>query len=117
MKEQPTRKTRRRSTAKASVYKSRAEAAANATLSFPVQFAADRANDTVDSVHARAKAGIAWVQQWLMQADIGRVWTRAQPVLVRAGRFVRQQPMRSSAIVAFAAGAALLTRTAGTPRT
>lgn len=77
-----------------------------------VQFAASRANDLADALYGRAKDSIDWAQRSVTHVNLETVWQRAQPLLVRAGMFARDYPVRSGLIVVLLAGATLLVRTA-----
>lgn len=77
-----------------------------------VQFAADRANEFADSLHARARQSIDRAQHSITHVNLEGVLQRAQPLLVRTGTFVRQHPLRSGLILLLVAGAAVLARTA-----
>lgn len=76
-----------------------------------VQFAAQRAHDLADTLHALATQGIDDAQRSLSQTGIDSVWRRSRPLIVRASRFVVSYPWRAGGIVALLVGAALLTRT------
>lgn len=105
-------KTRSRSTARsASRPTPNAVASTRAGPSPLVQFAAARANDLADALHEVARDRIDRAQRSVTHIGVESLWQRAQPLLLRAATFVRDNPLRAGMIVAFLTGAALLTRT------
>lgn len=76
-----------------------------------IEFAAARAHDLTDTVYARVKHGIDDARRSATDLHIATLLRHAQPLLVRAGRFVRAYPMRTGTIVALLVGALWLART------
>lgn len=79
-----------------------------------VQFVAARAHGIADSLYALAKQRIDQAQRSATPMRVETLWQRTQPILVRAGEFVRDHPLRAGTIIALLAAATLLARSAQT---
>lgn len=75
-----------------------------------VRFAAERAHDVADALHAQAKDGIDRAQRAIGEVGVESLWQQLQPALIGAVGFVRRYPMRAAMIVGLLGGAYWLTR-------
>lgn len=75
-----------------------------------VQFAADRAHDAADALHAQVKDRIDRMHHAVGEVRLDAAWQHVQPALVGAVGFVRQYPMRAAMILGLLGGAYWLTR-------
>lgn len=81
-----------------------------------VQFAAQRAHDLADSIHALTKQRIDHAQNFAGAWAGEALLTRAQPWLTSAAMFVRTHPARSGVMLTLVAAALWLGRSAKTGR-
>jgi len=75
-----------------------------------VRFAAERAHDMADALHAQAKDGIDRAQRAIGDVRVETLWQQLQPALIGAVGFVRHYPMRAAMIVGLLGSAYWLTR-------
>lgn len=75
-----------------------------------VQFAADRAHDAADALHAQLKDGIDRAQRAVGDVRLDTAWQQLQPALIGAIGFVRHYPMRAVTILGLLCSAYWLTR-------
>lgn len=76
-----------------------------------VEFAAARAHELTDAVYSLVNDSIEEARRSATDSGIVSIVRRTQPLLLRAGAFVRDYPLRAGTIVALLACALWLTRT------
>ena len=74
------------------------------------QFAAERAHDAADALHAQVKDRIDRAHHALNQVRLESALQHMQPALIGAIGFIRHYPMRAAAILGLLGGAYWLTR-------